>query len=112
MPAYDPDEAKRLFQKGVEEVGENPEFELLTDDDSVSRDFATLFQSDLEKMGAKVNVNVQPFSSRLQLETEGKYELTITAWIADYDDPMTFLDLYESSSPYNTQKYKNERTTS
>jgi len=109
MPAYDPDEAKRLFQKGVEEVGENPDFELLTDDDSVSRDFATLFQSDLEKMGAKVSVNVQPFSSRLQLETEGKYELTITAWIADYDDPMTFLDLYESSSPYNTQKYKNER---
>jgi oligopeptide transport system substrate-binding protein len=109
MPAYDPEEAKKLFQKGIEEVGENPEFELLSDDDSVSRDYATLFQSNLKKMGAKVNVNVQPFSSRLQLETDGKFDLTITAWIADYDDPMTFLDYFESTSPYNTFNYKNAR---
>src|SRR5215218_1114859 len=31
MPAYDPEEAKKLFQKGVEEVGENPEIELLAE---------------------------------------------------------------------------------
>jgi oligopeptide transport system substrate-binding protein len=109
MPAYDPEEAKKLFQKGIEELGENPEFELLSDDDSVSRDIATLFQSDLKKMGAKVNVNVQPFSSRLQLESDGKFELSITAWIADYNDPMTFLDYFESVSPYNTFNYKNAR---
>jgi oligopeptide transport system substrate-binding protein len=109
MPAYDPEEAKKLFQKGIEEVGDNPEFELLSDDDSLSRDVATLFQSDLKKMGAKVKVNVQPFSSRLQLETDGKFDLTITAWIADYNDPMTFLDYFESTSPYNTFNYKNAR---
>ena len=90
-------------------MGENPEFELLADDDSVSRDMATLFQSDLEKMGAKVKVNLQPFSSRLQLETDGKFQLAHTAWIADYNDPMTFLDYFESTSPYNTFNYKNAR---
>ncbi len=109
MPAYDPEEAKKLFQKGIEEVGENPEFELLSDDDSQSRDQATLFQSDLKKMGAKVSVNLQPFSSRLQLETDGKFDLSITAWIADYNDPMTFLDYFESTGPYNTFNYKNPR---
>lgn len=109
MPDYDPDEAKQLFQKGVEESGESPEFELLSDDDSLSRDLATLIQSDLQKMGAKVSVNVQPFSSRLQLETDGKFDLSNTAWIADYDDPMTFLDYFESTSPYNTFNYKNAR---
>ena len=109
MPAYDPAEAKKLFQKGLEESGESPEIELLSEDDSGSRDLATLFQSDLEKMGAKVNVNVQPFSSRLQLESEGKFQLVITAWYADYNDPMTFLDYFESTGPYNTFNYKNAR---
>ncbi|CAN5880669.1 peptide ABC transporter substrate-binding protein [soil metagenome] len=109
MPEYNPEEAKKLFQKGIEEVGENPEFELLSDDDSQSRDQATLFQSNLEKLGAKVSVNLQPFSSRLQLETDGKFDLSITAWIADYNDPMTFLDYFESTGPYNTFNYKNPR---
>jgi oligopeptide transport system substrate-binding protein len=109
MPAYDPEEAKKLFQKGVEEVGENPDIELLAEDESFIRDVATLFQSDLKKMGAKINVNLQPFSSRLQLEADGKFQLVLTAWIADYDDPMTFLDYFQSTSTYNTFNYKNAR---
>jgi oligopeptide transport system substrate-binding protein len=112
MPEYDAQEAKELFQKGTEEVGENPEIELLTYDDSASRDLATFLQSELEKMGAKIKVKVQPFSQKLKLEEEGKFQLSNQAWIADYDDPMTFLDLFESSSTYNTSiagHYKNER---
>jgi len=112
MPEYDAQEAKELFQKGTEEVGENPEIELLTYDDSVSRDLATFLQSELEKMGAKINVKLQPFAQKLKLEEDGEYQLSNQAWIADYDDPMTFLDLFESSSPYNLEiagGYKNER---
>jgi oligopeptide transport system substrate-binding protein len=30
-------------------------------------------------------------------------------WIADYDDAMTFLDLWLSNSPFNTQKYESGR---
>jgi oligopeptide transport system substrate-binding protein len=63
-------------------------------------------------MGAKIKVKVQPFSQKLKLEEEGKFQLSNQAWIADYDDPMTFLDLFESSSTYNTSiagHYKNER---
>ena len=37
MPDYDAQQAKELFQKGIQE-GENPEIELLSYDDSVSRD--------------------------------------------------------------------------
>jgi oligopeptide transport system substrate-binding protein len=112
MPDYDPQKAKELFQKGTEEVGENPEIELLSEDDSLTRDFVTFLQSELEKMGAKIDVKLQPFAQRLKLEEEGKFQISAQAWIADYDDPMTFLDLFESSSPYNTSiagHYKNER---
>jgi oligopeptide transport system substrate-binding protein len=112
MPDYDPEKAKELFKKGIEEVGENPEIELLSEDDSLTRDFVTFLQSELEKMGMKLDLKLQPFAQRLKLEEEGEYQISAQAWIADYDDPMTFLDLFESSSTYNTSiagNYKNER---
>jgi len=111
MPKYDPAKAKELYKKGTDEVGENPEIELLTYDDSESRDLATFLQSELKKMGMKLKVKVQPFSQKLKLEQDGDFQLSNQAWIADYDDPMTFLDLFESSSTYNLSiagGYKNE----
>ena len=109
MPDYDPAKAKELWQKGVEEFGENPTIELLTYDDSTSRDLATFFQSEMKKMGAKIEIKVQPFSRKLQLESEGKFQLSNQAWIADYNDPMTFMELFESTNTFNTYNYKNER---
>jgi oligopeptide transport system substrate-binding protein len=112
VPAYDPQKAKELFEKGIEEVGENPTIELLSEDDSLTRDFVTVMQSELEKMGMKIDLKPQPFAQRLKLEEDDDYQMSAQAWIADYDDPMTFLDLFESSSPYNTSiagHYKNER---
>src|SRR5215216_771444 len=112
VPAYDPQKAKELFKKGIEEVGENPTIELLSEDDSLSRDFVTVMQSELEKMGMKIELKPVPFAQRLKLEEDDDYQMSAQAWIADYDDPMTFLDLFESSSTYNTSiagHYKNER---
>jgi len=111
MPDYDAKKAKELYKKGTDEVGKNPEIELLTYDDSESRDLATFLQSELEKIGMKLKVKVQPFAQKLKLEEDGDFQLSNQAWQADYDDPMTFLDLFESSSTYNTSiagGYKNE----
>ena len=109
MPEYNPQEAKKLFQQGIDEVGSNPTIELLSYDDSVSRDIATFMQSQLQDLGMKIDVNAQPFDRKLQLEDSGEFQLSYQGWIADYNDPMTFLDLWLSDSSFNTQKYKNER---
>jgi oligopeptide transport system substrate-binding protein len=112
VPDYDPQQAKELFEKGIEEVGENPTIELLSEDDSLTRDFVTVMQSELEEIGMKIDLKPVPFSQRLKLEEDDDYQMSAQAWIADYDDPMTFLDLFESSSSYNTSiagHYKNER---
>ena len=108
-PEYDPEQAKELFQKGVEEVGENPTIEYLTYDDSVSRDIATFLQQEWKKMGAEISVNVQPFDQALDLQSSGDFQLALQGWIADYNDAMTFLDLFEPGSSYNTSNYENER---
>jgi oligopeptide transport system substrate-binding protein len=109
QPGYDPQQAKELFQKGVEEVGENPTIDYLCYDDSQSRDIATFLQQEWKKMGAKIKVNVQPFDRALDLQASGDFQLSMQSWIADYNDPMTFLDLFEPGSSFNTSNYKNER---
>jgi oligopeptide transport system substrate-binding protein len=110
-PEYDPEEARRLFQQGIEEEGgENPTIELLAYDTASGRDIATLLQSQLEdNLGAKIDVLVQPFDRKLELEANGEFQLSWQGWIADYNDPMTFLDLWETDSPFNTGGYSNER---
>jgi oligopeptide transport system substrate-binding protein len=110
MPAYDAQQAKELFQKGTQELGSNPTIELLAYDDSTARDIATFLQSQFEdNLGANISVKVQPFDRKLELESNGEFQLSWQGWIADYDDPMTFLDLWLSDSSFNTQKYKNDR---
>jgi oligopeptide transport system substrate-binding protein len=110
-PEYDPEEARRLFQQGIEEEGsENPTIELLAYDTASGRDIATFLQSQLQdSLGAKIDVLVQPFARKLELDANGEFQLSWQGWIADYNDPMTFLDLWETDSPFNTGGYSNER---
>jgi len=110
MPEFDPREAKEYFQKGIEEVGENPPIELLAYDDSTARDIATFLQAQFEdNLGAKINVKVQPFDRKLELDSNGEFQLSWQGWIADYNDPINFLELWESDNSFNTQKYESER---
>lgn len=110
QPEFDPDEARRLFQQGVEELGENPTIELLSYDDSTARDIATFLQAQFEdNLGARVDVKVQPFDRKLELEENGEFQLSWQAWIADYNDPMTFLELFETDNAFNTYQYSNSR---
>jgi oligopeptide transport system substrate-binding protein len=110
LPDFNPEEARRLFQQGVEEVGENPTIEFLGYETSNARDIATFLQSQFQdNLGAKISVTIQPFDRKLELESNGEFQLSFQGWGADYNDPMTFLDLWESESPFNTGKYSNER---
>ena len=111
QPEFDPEEARRLFEQGVEELGgEVPTIELLAYDDSTARDIATFLQSQLEEnLGAQINVKVQPFDRKLELEANGEFQLSWQGWIGDYNDPMTFLELFTSDSSFNTQGYSNDQ---
>lgn len=111
IPEFDPQEAKRLYQQGIQEVGgEAPTIELLSYETSTARDVATFLQSQFEKnLGAKVNIKIQPFDRKLELEADGKFQLSYQGWGADYNDPMTFLDLWTSDSSFNTGGLSNEQ---
>ena len=111
MPEFNADEARRLFEQGVEELGQEPgEVELLVYEGDPAEDVAAFLQEQFRKnLGLQTRIKVQPFDAKLQLEADGDFEMSWQGWIGDYNDPMTFLDLYLSDSSFNTGGYKNDQ---
>ncbi len=103
------DSARALWQKGVEEVGEEPQYTMLFNDSSVSRDVATYMQDQYKKnLGVDFDVEIVTFDAALTRVDEEDYEVSYAfGWIGDYDDPMTFMDLYLSDSPFNNSFFEN-----
>ena len=106
----DVDSARALWEKGVEEVGEEPKLTMLFGDDSAGRDMATYFKDQYKKnLGADLDVEIVTFDAALDRVDAEDYQINYSfGWIGDYDDPMTFMDLYLSDSPFNNSFFENE----
>ena len=106
----DVESARALWEKGIEEVGEEPKLTMLFSDDSSQRDMATYMQDQYKKnLGADLDVEVVTFDAALDRVDAEDYQINYAfGWIGDYDDPMTFLDLYLSDSPFNNSFFENE----
>ncbi|MDN7241481.1 peptide ABC transporter substrate-binding protein [Planococcus sp. N028] len=112
MLEYDTKEAKKLWEQGLDEEGINElTLELLGDDIGVVMDMNEYLKDQLEKNlpGLTVEIKNVPFNVRLELDEAQDYELQGAAWGPDYQDPMTFLDLFVTDSPQNRMSYSNER---
>ncbi len=64
-------------------------------------------------MAKKSRVNIrlsnQEWKVFINTRSKGNYQIARHGWIGDYADPMTFLDMFESSSGNNDSQYKNPR---
>ena len=103
--------ARALWEKGVEEIGgQAPKLTMLFSDDSSQRDMATYMQDQYKKnLGADLDVEVVTFDAALDRVDAEDYQINYAfGWIGDYDDPMTFLDLYLSDSPFNNSFFENK----
>lgn len=92
----DYDKAKDYLEKGIEEIGgQLPQIEILTADDTVAKDGATFIQSQIkENLGVDISIVTKPYSGRLDAMREDDYQFAISKWGADYNDAMTYLDLW------------------
>ena len=108
LGGFDPERARELYQQGVEEIGEEPNLTLLVWDDSRERDVGTFLQSQFEEnLGARVEVRVLPFDQLDEQLAAGDYDFCHIGSGADYNDPMTFLDLWTTDSPLNQSGFSN-----
>lgn len=102
--------ARALWETGVEELGEAPKLTMLFSDDSSQRDMATYMQDQYKKnLGADLDVEVVTFDAALDRVDAEDYQINYAfGWIGDYDDPMTFLDLFLSDSAFNNSFFEND----
>ena len=54
-----------------------------------------------------MNVKLQPHTQKLALEKKKEYEMSLSRWLPDYPDPMTYLEVFLSGSSVNNTEYAN-----
>jgi len=107
---YNLEKAKELWATGLKEVGKDSvELELLNYDSDGAKKMGEFFKNQLEKNlpGIKVSIKAQPFKQKLDLETKGEYDFSYAGWGPDYQDPMTFLDMFVTDGAHNQMAYSN-----
>jgi len=98
----DVNKAKEYLNKAMKELKiSDPSkmgFELIVDDNSGTKVGVEAIQDMLRRnLGIDVTVKTVTFKERLQKMRSGDYEVMITRWGPDYDDPMTYLDYWFTS---------------
>ncbi|MGM9987459.1 MAG: ABC transporter substrate-binding protein [Bacillaceae bacterium] len=105
-------EAKKLWEEAKKELGQKEiTVKMLNYDDDTSKKVGAFIQEELQKNlpGLKVEAVQQPFKQKLDLEKKQNYEFSLSGWGPDYPDPMTFVDMFETKSPFNEMSYSNPK---
>ncbi|UJL46126.1 peptide ABC transporter substrate-binding protein [Virgibacillus sp. NKC19-16] len=111
LVTYDPEEAKALWETGLEELGtDSIELELLASDSETSTIMNEYIVNQLETNlpGLTVNLRTVPFEQQIDADTNMDYDLQVQGWGPDYLDPSTFLGLWVTESGNNKMDYSNE----
>lgn len=108
----DTKKAAAAWEEAKKELGKDQvTIELLSYDDGTAKKIADYVKDQIEKnlKGVTINTKIQPFKQKLKLESAQDYEISYAGWSPDYADPMTFIDMFESNSPYNQMSYSNPK---
>ena len=111
-PEHTPDEAlaRDYLARALDELGleELPPLVMLTGDSPSANKQSEYYQNVFkQKLGIDVKIDRQIFKQRLEKMTAGEFDLVAAGWGPDYDDPMTFADLFASWNENNRGRYAN-----
>jgi len=104
--------SKEAWATGLKELGvDQVKLEFLTYDRAESKKAAEFIKNQLETNleGLELTINMQPNKQKLALEGAVDFDLDYGGWGPDYQDPMTYIELFESTAYYNQSNYKNEK---
>lgn len=103
-------EAQKLWKEALKETGEKSiSLDLLSDDTDAGKKTTEFLQSQLTKLpNLKITNQNLPFKTRLSRSQSGDFDLVVSAWGADFPDPISFLSLFTSSNSYNNGSWSNK----
>jgi oligopeptide transport system substrate-binding protein len=81
---------------------------LLSGDNPLSNKQSEYYQATLkERLGLDIRIDKQIFKQRLAKMTSGEFDMVLAGWGPDFDDPLTFGDLFASWNMNNRGRYAN-----
>jgi len=109
---YNVEEGKKLFAEGLAETGYKAEdfskFSILYNTSEAHKKIAQAIQEMWRNnLGIEVQLENVEFQIKIDREKAGDYNISRAGWIGDYVDPMTFMDLWLSTSTQNDANYNN-----
>lgn len=105
------DRAKKLLAEGLREEGMDhlPPFTLLYNTSTIHKLIAEAVQ-EMWRKNLSITCNLQNIEQQVKMERmrKGEYEIVRDGWLGDYIDPMTFIELFTSTSTQNFSGWTNK----
>ena len=101
---YNVEEAKKLWDAGLKELGvDSVELTLIFDDEESVKLVAEFIQQELQTNLAGLTITLQPYpkKQRSDLMKAHDYDIGLCRWGPDYADPLTYLDLWTDGYTHN-----------
>ncbi|MCF6092955.1 peptide ABC transporter substrate-binding protein [Microaerobacter geothermalis] len=107
----DVEKAKEYLKKGMEELGitQLPEITLMFNTSEGHQKIAQAIQEMWKKnLGVEVKLQNQEWKVYLETLKSGDFQIGRLGWLADYFDPMTFLDMWITDGGNNDTNWSNK----
>lgn len=108
---YQPNLAKKLWQRGLKQIGEKKvNLQIISEDEDPSADTISQYlqsQWTKELPGISVKVTNIPGKSAMDRVNKGNFDIFLSGWGGDFNDPMTFLQIPLKNTAYNRGKWNN-----
>ena len=103
--------AKKYWKKGLQEIGQkNLTFDVLSSNDEADSDQLTQYlqsQWTKELKGLKINITNIPEKSSDSRAQQGNFDIYLSHWGGDFNDPMTFMQIPMTGTSYNYGRWSN-----
>jgi extracellular solute-binding protein family 5 len=112
IPAFNPEEAKKLLAEGLKEEGLDklPNLEMIFNDSGNNKAIVEYIQESLRKnLNVDIQLSAMTFQERIQRMKQKDFDLVLAGWSGDFKDAITYLDLFVTNGGNNRGDYSNPR---
>lgn len=108
LPDYNPTQARERFETLFPQSSPQPALEFIVSNDPASRAVAEAIQAMWQKtLGIEVTLLNMEAKSLFSSLNSRDFEISYLSWSGDYEDPVTFLDIWKSGNSKNRASWSN-----
>ncbi len=104
--------AKEYLDKAMKELNITDPKEIVVEytisDDDATKLMAEVLQDQINtNLGISFEIKMVTYKQKLENDVKGDFDLVYNGWGPDYNDPMTYMELWETTNSQNGGKYSN-----